>query len=171
MKKGYIYILGPKLECCHLCVAGAVIIVEPVVVVQLLVVVLDNIRLSLLHKNSTKSCECFYLMPVYKFSCPYHLQGCLKQFQSQSGCTYHVQTAHGDNHNKLHNHTGNGPENEAFHDGNHNLLVGELEGFFAAAEYDNLDVPPTPGSPTLAANGHPPTLQRNIHPHLNGIFY
>ena len=66
---------------------------------------------------------------MYKFSCPYSLKGCSKQFRSQSGWTYHVRSAHGNNHNILHNQTDKGPqaENEVFHDNRdaHELPVGE----------------------------------------------
>ena len=74
---------------------------------------------------------------MYKFLCPYHQSGCSRRFRSQSGRTYHVRSAHGDNHNIFHNQSENEPEDS---DNNND--------FFAAAEHRDDDVPPSaPGSP------------------------
>ena len=91
---------------------------------------------------------------MYPFSCPYYLsKGYSKWFRSQSGRTYHVRSTHSDNHNIVHNGTDNGPQ-------------AEREDNLAAA------VPPSaPASPTQAATVTVNAiLQRNIHPHINGIF-
>ena len=113
---------------------------------------------------------------MYKFSCPYHLEGCSKRFRSQSGRTYHVRTVHSNNHNIIHNRNENGPENEILHDDNHGPPVEDHEDdyFMDADLWHDDDVPPsTSASPTglEPANVHPPTPQRNFHPHINGIFY
>jgi hypothetical protein len=101
---------------------------------------------------------------MYKFSCPYHLEGCSRRFRSQSGRTYHVRTVHSNNNNILYN------RNE---DDNHELLVEGHEDHFTDAEHDDVPPPsaaasPTPSQPEAAKF---PTPQRNVHPHINGIFF
>ena len=107
---------------------------------------------------------------MFKFSCPYHLKGCSKQFRSQSGCTYHVRSAHGDNHNILQNPSDNEPNNEALHNNDDHWHELPGEDNIVPAENDN-GPPSTPASPTQAGNVYHPTPQRNIHPHINGNFY
>ena len=101
---------------------------------------------------------------MYKFSCPYYHEGCSRRFRSQSGCTYHVRSAHSNYHNIIHhqNENGpeNGPENENFYDDNLNQELPVEDYFAPPAEHHNIP-PPAPESPT--------TPQRNIHPHINGI--
>jgi hypothetical protein len=117
---------------------------------------------------------------MYKCFCPYRLKGCSKRFRSQSGRTYHVRSAHGDNHNILHKQTGNEPKGEVLQEDNQELLVeGHEEDYFTDAEHrHHHDLPPSaPASPIqLEAEKdqvHLPTQatpQRSMHPHINGIF-
>ena len=118
---------------------------------------------------------------MYKFSCPYRLEGCSKRFRSQSGRTYHVRSAHGDNHNILHKQTRNAPRGDVLQEDNQELLVeghGEDIGYFTDTEHGHNDVPPSaPASPIqLEAENVQVRLptratpQRNMHPHINGIF-
>lgn len=109
---------------------------------------------------------------MYKFSCPHNAEGCPKRFRSQSGRTYHVRSAHNNNHNIIHTQKKKeglrvGPEIENFLDNNFNDAPPSL------AEHDDVH-PPTPELPTQLATGNSisfTTAQRNIHPHINGIFY
>ena len=112
-----------------------------------------------------------------KLYCPYYLDGCSKRFRNQSGRTYHVRSAHRNNNIILNDSdaSGLGPGNEILQDHNHEPLVeGDDEHGFMDAEHDD-DRPSTPASPTQPeapnVRVHPPTPQRNFHPHLNGKIF
>lgn len=110
---------------------------------------------------------------MYKFSCPY--EGCPKRFKGQNGRTYHVRSAHSDNHNILERQSENQPEEEVVHDDHPEPDVEghEDDHFFDAAEHHE-NRPSAPASPTQPVAAKPkvqrPTPQRNFHPHINGIF-
>ena len=84
---------------------------------------------------------------VYKFLCTYHLKGCSKRFQSQSGCMYHVRTVYSNNPNIIHKDSKNGLENEASEEDDCGLfLEHHQDDYLADAENDN--VPPSaPATP------------------------
>ena len=85
-------------------------------------------------------------MSTGKLFCPYYLNGCSKRFRSQSGCIYHVRSAHR-NDNVIHVHK-DGPGNENLQDETHELHAeGNEEHGFMDAEHDD-DRLSTPASPT-----------------------
>lgn len=111
---------------------------------------------------------------MYKFSCPHYSEGCSKRFRSQSGRTYHVRSAHDNDHNIIHNQkkkekglrVGPAPENENLVDDNFNHEP-PVEDYFEPLP--EIDFPP-PAQELENGNTIRSTApQRNFHPHINGI--
>ena len=108
---------------------------------------------------------------MYKFSYPY--EGCPKRFKGQNGHTYHVRSAHSDNHNILDWQSENQPEEDVDDHPESDVEGHEEDHFFDAAEHHE-NRSSAPASPTQPVAAKPkvqhPTPQRNLHPHINGIF-